>query len=210
VRLLAPEAFKALTFRAVRPEDYAEAAERLDWVQRAGAAFRWTGSWLSAFVTPDPRGATTIAPERRLAMREKIDRFRQAGREAHVADPVSANIDLSIKVCVAPGSFRGQVEQAVREALLGRKGIRPRVGFFSPDRFTFGTPLERAALEAAIQSVPGVRAVEYMAIRRRGRFGWLLFLSLVYPVSANEIIRLENDPLHPERGSLRLIMEGGA
>ena len=60
VRLLAPEAFRAVTYRAVRPEDYAEAAERLPWVQRAGASFRWTGSWLSAFVTPDPRGAAVV------------------------------------------------------------------------------------------------------------------------------------------------------
>ncbi|MCP4757139.1 MAG: hypothetical protein GY866_40260, partial [Proteobacteria bacterium] len=47
VRQLAPEAFRHLTYRAVRPEDYAEAAERLPWVQRAGAEFRWTGSWLT-------------------------------------------------------------------------------------------------------------------------------------------------------------------
>ena len=58
---LAPEAFRALTFRAVRPEDYAEIAERLPWVQRAGARFRWTGSWLSMFVTADPLGAFSSA-----------------------------------------------------------------------------------------------------------------------------------------------------
>src|SRR5262249_51968187 len=42
IRQLAPEAFRALVFRAVRPEDYGEAVERLPWVQRAGATFRWT------------------------------------------------------------------------------------------------------------------------------------------------------------------------
>src|SRR4029453_1786001 len=34
IRQVAPEAWKAVTYRAVRPEDYAEALERLDWVQR--------------------------------------------------------------------------------------------------------------------------------------------------------------------------------
>ena len=52
LRQLAPDAFKAITYRAVRPGDYAEAAERLAWVQKAGSVFRWTGSWLTAFVTP--------------------------------------------------------------------------------------------------------------------------------------------------------------
>jgi hypothetical protein len=37
IKQIAPEAFRAVTFRAVRPEDYAEIAERLPGVQRASA-----------------------------------------------------------------------------------------------------------------------------------------------------------------------------
>src|SRR5262249_56914150 len=87
VRRFAPDAFRAVTFRAVRPEDYAEAAERLDWVQRAGASFRWTGSWLTAFTTPDPRGAVTLSAALRAEVEDQLDRFRQAGRQPHVPDP---------------------------------------------------------------------------------------------------------------------------
>ncbi|MCK5229211.1 MAG: hypothetical protein KAR13_03035, partial [Desulfobulbaceae bacterium] len=83
-------------------------------------------------------------------------------------------------------------------------------GFFSPDNFTFGTPLERPAIEAAIQSVPGVRAVMGMEIHRRGRYDWKDFADLSEPVGQNEVIRIANDPLHPERGSIELNMEGGA
>src|SRR5205807_10523674 len=54
VRRLAPQAFRAKQFRAVRPGDYEAAAETLSWVQRAGTVFRWTGSWLTVFTTPDP------------------------------------------------------------------------------------------------------------------------------------------------------------
>ncbi len=82
VRQLAPEAFRAVTYRAVRAEDYAEAAERLPWVQRAGSSFRWTGSWLSVFTTPDPVGAPTLDDDRRRELGHQLDRFRQAGREA--------------------------------------------------------------------------------------------------------------------------------
>jgi hypothetical protein len=210
VRLLAPEDYRYITYRAVRPEDYAEAAERLEWVQRAGATFRWTGSWLSAFVTPDPRGAPVLEEDRRGALVQQLDRFRQAGREAHALDPVYADLDFVITVCVEPSAYAADVKESILEALLGRKGPRPRPGFFSSDNFTFGTALQRSALEATIQSVPGVRAVEDIEIRRRGRFNWQTFNDLTYEVAPNEVIRLENDPLFPERGSLRVVTEGGA
>jgi hypothetical protein len=83
-------------------------------------------------------------------------------------------------------------------------------GFFAPDNFTFGTPLYRSALEAAIQNVPGVCAVEQVRLRRRGWTPWSDWTDLVYTVASHEIVRVENDPLYPERGSLRLILRGGA
>ena len=210
IRQLAPEAFRAVTYRAVRQEDYAEAAERLPWVQKAGATFRWTGSWLDAFVTPDPLGAFEVAPERRVQLEDQLERFRQAGRPAYMLDLVYADLDLTIAVCVEPHGFRGEVEEQVLIALFGKGGIRPRVGFFSPDNFTFGQPLERSRVEAVIQDVPGVRAVEDMSIRRRGWFPWRAFSELTYRVGANELVRVENNPLAPGHGSVRLEMRGGA
>lgn len=88
--------------------------------------------------------------------------------------------------------------------------MRPEKGFFDPDHFTFGTPLDRSELEAAIQAVPGVKAVEHMAIRRRGWFNWKLFSSLAYKPAVDEVIRVMNDRTQPDRGSLRLVTEGGA
>ena len=210
VRQLAPEAFRAETYRAVRPEDYAEAAERLPFVQRAGASFRWTGSWLSAFVTPDPLGATTLSEAQTLRLRRQLDQFRQAGREAHVLTPIYANLDVKIRICVQPSAYRGEVKARVMQALIGKKGVRPQRGFFSPDNFTFGTPLQRSALEAAIQRVAGVQAVQRISFRRRGWFPWRRFKSLSYQPGDNSIIRVEHDLRFPERGTIQLIMTGGA
>jgi hypothetical protein len=210
IRHFASEAFRAVTFRAGRPEDYAEAAERLPWVLRAGCAFRWTGSWIDAFVTPDARGSFTVTAPERLELERQIDRFRQAGRPAYVLDPRYANIDLIIAVCVEASSFSGEVKKRVLEALFGHGGIRPTAGFFSHDNFTFGTPLERSRLEAAIQEVSGVRAVEEIQFRRRGWFDWRVFSELTYRVGDNELIRVENDPNLSERGSVTLDMRGGA
>ncbi len=210
VRLRAPEAFRALTFRAVRPEDYAEAAERLSWVQTAGAAFRHTGSWLTAFVTPDPLGGFAFTDLQRRELEDQLDRFRQAGREVHVSNPIYADLDLEIVVCVAPTAYTGDVKERALEALFGRGGLRPANGFFHPDHFTFGTPLSRAALQAAVQDVPGVRAVEQIRIRRRGWFPWRSFIERAYRPGDRELIRVANSTLLPERGAVTLLMEGGA
>lgn len=210
VRKLAPDAFRYLTYRAVRPEDYAEAVERLDWVQRAGATARWTGSWLSLFAAPDPVGAVAVSTRQQEAAQQQLDRFRQAGREAFVVSPRYADIDLDITVCVAPSAYAGEVKAALIATLCGRPGFPPVKGFFAADNFTFGTPLRRAVLEAAIQATAGVRAVDSIQIRRRGFFDWRSFDELTFQVAPDEVIRLENDPLHPARGALHLTMKGGA
>lgn len=203
IRQLAPEAFHAVTYRAVRPEDYAEAAQRLDWVQRAGCAFRWTGSWQTAFVTPDPKSSVQITDAERIDLEHQLDRFRQAGRETHSLDPRYADLDLKIGFCVTSDAYASEVKAKVEAALTGS-------GFFCADNFSFGTPLERARLEAAIQTVPGVRAVETISFRRRGFFDWRPLSVSSYQPGLNEVIRVENDLLHPDRGSIQLMAEGGA
>lgn len=210
VKLFAPEEYKATTYRAVFDTDYAEAAERLEWVQRSGAKSRWTGSWLSTFVTPDPMGTTDLTNKQQDELFNHLDLFRQTGREVIIKNPVFADIDLKITICVSPEHFPGEVKESVLEVLLGKKGIIKKPGFFSPDNFTFGDGLKRSVLEATIQSSPGVRAVMCMKIRRRGWHGWRILDEYEYKVADNEVIRLDNDPRHPERGSLKLIMEGGA
>ena len=209
-RHVAPDAFRVETYRAVREEDYAAAVQKLDWVQRAGAKFRWTGSWLTLFATPDPKGSFSLTPAEQSDLEKQLDRYRLAARETHGMNPQFANLDLEIHICVAPTSYKGEVKAAVLEALFGKRGVHAHLGFFSPDNWTFGDPLSRARLEAAIQEVPGVRAVEQIYIRRRGWFAKRLFDELVYQVAPDEIIRVENDPQLPERGAVRLVMEGGA
>ncbi len=207
IRANAPQAFRQRLLRAVRPDDYAEIAERLPWMQRAGAALRWTGSWAAMFVTPDPRDEFGLSRPHRLDLEQAMDRVRQAGRDARVLDPRYANIDLEIHVCVAPDAYPGEVKERALKALFGGRGS---AGFFDPDNFTFGTPLRRSALMAAVQEVPGVRAVESIRVRRRGHFDWRDFHEFVLRVAANEMVRVTNDRLLPERGAVRLVMEGGA
>jgi hypothetical protein len=210
IKLLTPEAYQAETLFAVRPEDYGAQAEKLDFVQRAQGTFRWTGSWLSATTAIDPVGAFELSSERREIVENLLNCRRQAGRDVIIADPKYVNLDLRITVCVDRASFPAQVKVRVLDALFGRLGPPRLRGFFDPDNFTFGTPLRRAALEAKIVAVGGVEAVMGMEIRIHGVTDFEPFDSLTFEVAADQLIRLENLRLHPERGSLSLTMAGGA
>jgi hypothetical protein len=210
IKLLTPEAYKAETFFAVRPEDYGTQAEKLDFVQRAQGTFRWTGSWLSAVTAVDPEDAFELSPERRQLVEALLNCRRQAGRDVIVRDPKFVSLDLVIHLCVSRDAFPGQVRARVLEALFGRGGFRPRAGFFDPDNFTFGIPLRRSALEAAVVSVEGVEAVTSIQIRAHGATEFKAFEDLAFAVADDELVRVENSALRPERGSLTLELEGGA
>ena len=210
IKLLTPEAYRADRFFALQAADYGEQAEKLPFVQRGNGKFRWTGSWNTVFVSADPLGSFTLSDEQFAELEEWMDCVRQAGRDVIVKDPKFRTLDLEITICVEPFAYPGQVVQAVFEALLGRPGPRPTKGFFHPDNFTFGMPLRRSALEAAIQDVPGVRSVQRIRKRERGTLGFSTMNELSVEVAPDEVFRLENDPTHPERGSLRIRTTGGS
>jgi hypothetical protein len=204
VQRLAPQAFRAVQYRAVRPEDYENAAETLPWVLRAGTVFRWTGSWLTVFTTADPQGTELITVDEQVGLINLLNRYRLAGYESYAPAPDYVAIDLYITVCALPQAFRGDVEGAVVAALNNSK-----TGFFYTDRFTFGTSLEPSALEAAIQSAYGVAGVVCVQYRERGvTAGWTC-LTETLVVGTNQILRMDNDPSRPERGTLTVVVEGG-
>jgi hypothetical protein len=162
--------------------------------------FRWTGSWLTVFTTPDPEGGVVIAPDQRASLAELLDRCRMAGYESYVPDPIYVSVDVLVQLCAAPTVFAADVESAVLAALTA---------FFAPDDFTFGQALERSALEAAVQAVPGVAGVLCVESRVRGRALYLAEMPDQIAVAANQIIRCNNDPSAPERGSLSVQVSGG-
>jgi hypothetical protein len=209
IRRQAPEAFRAVQYRAVLREDYQSAAQTLDWVQRAGTVYRWTGSWLTVFTTPDPKDSVTLGTDQRIELIDLLNRYRMAGYESYVPVPRYAALDLKIAVCARSDSFRGDVQAAVLAALGTEKFPDGTKGFFHPDNFTFGQALERSDLESAIQGAQGVHGVISVLYRRRGYTEDYLTTWETVEVGFDEIIQLENDPSRPERGSLQITVEGG-
>jgi hypothetical protein len=111
-------------------------------------------------------------------------------------------------VCVLPTFERGAVERAVRSALLPGRLQDGSLGFFDPDRLTFGSDVHASAIVGLVQAVPGVESVIITTFERRfeGPAGELETGELA--LGALEIAEL--DPAaRPARGRLRLDMRGG-
>jgi Baseplate J-like protein len=208
VRLDAPEAFRVQQ-RAVTEADYAEVTERYPDVQRAAAAFRWTGSWYTTFVTVDRLGGDDLDPIFEPDLLRFLDQYRMAGHDLELEPPVLVPLDLALTVCVEPVVFRADVEQRLLERLSNRRLPEGTRGFFHPDEFTFGQPVYLSRIYAAVQETVGVRWVTATRFQRFGKEAAGELEAEVLTPGRAEVIRLDNDPSFQENGLLELTLKGG-
>ncbi len=210
VRQFAPQAFRTQE-RAVTAADYAEVTERHPGVQKAAAVFRWTGSWMTVFVTVDRTGGLPVRDDARFLadLRAHLDRYRLAGHDVELRDPVFVPLDLALAVCVAPGHARGDVHRSLLVALGRRDRPDGARGFFHPDRFTFGQPVYLSQIYGAAQAVEGVASVEVRRFQRWGEPAHGEIGGGVLTVADLEIVRLDNDPSRPGNGRIEVDLTGG-
>jgi hypothetical protein len=208
VRRDAPEAF-LVQQRAVTADDYARVTERSPNVQRAAANFRWTGSWHTVFVTADRAGGLPVDAQFETGIRRHLEPFRMAGYDLEVDGPRFVPLEVGLHVCVEPDHFRAHVHAAVLDVLASRVRADGTLGFFHPDRFTFGQPVYLSAIVAAVQAVPGVESVTAVTFQRQRDDASSALASGVLTMGRLEIARLDDDPSFPERGSLVVTTGGG-
>ena len=209
IQRMAPQAFQAVQYRAVTAADYEAAAETLPWVEKAGTSFRWTGSWMTVFTAADVEGGGQVSVDQEISLVELLNRYRLAGYESYAPPPNYVSIDLVVEVCSQTGWLDSDVEESVLNVLGSSTRPSDATGFFFADRFTFGTPLYRSRLEAAIQDAPGVLGVSSITYRQRGVFAGFVDLPEVVAPAPTQILRVDNDPSWPERGTIQVIAEGG-
>jgi hypothetical protein len=156
-----------------------------------------------------PLGAETAATDQDIALLALLNRRRLAGYEVYAPQPVYADFDLIVTVCADAWAFRSDVLTALAVEL--GTGVRAdgSPAFFAQGRFTFGQPLERSALEVAAQAATGVDGVVSVRYRRRGFEDRYLTMGDSVKVGPAEIVRCDNDPSEPGRGTLRLVVQGG-
>ncbi|MBA2695148.1 MAG: putative baseplate assembly protein [Actinobacteria bacterium] len=209
VKQVAPDAFRAETYRAVTEADYAAAAQLLPAVSRAQATFRWTGSWHTVFVTVDPTATDTVPDPLDMSVRNHLTRYKQAGYDLEIDPPRFVPLRITLVVCAKPDHFRHDVAQALATVLSARTLPDRSRGFFHPDHVTFGQPVHLSELYAAVERVPGVDSVEVVEFHRYGEEPAGELTAGRIDVERLEIVRLNNDPNFPEHGVLTVEMRGG-
>ena len=208
VRQYAPSAFRTQE-RAVTPADYAEVTERHPSIQQAAATLRWTGSWRTVFITADRTGGAEVDAGFERELRRFVEPYRMAGQDVEIDAPRPVPLEITLRVCVKPNHFRSDLKATLLQVFSKRTLPDGRRGVFHPDSFTFGQPVYLSQIYAAAQAVDGVASVAVTQFERQGRPDPQAIADGVLKFTQLEIPRLDNDPNFPERGTFRLIMEGG-
>lgn len=219
VRQKAPAAFRAEQFRAVTENDYRDATLKMADVVGAVAAFRWTGSWYTVVLAIDPQrpedlitesgGRTRLEPAFSDRVKAHITRYRLAGYDLEIRSGEYVPIEIDLLVCVKPDHFKGDVLQAVSEALSSQINPDGSKGFFHPDFFTFNQPVYLSRLYAAVEAVEGVDSVVVTRFRVFDQEDNDELDTGLIPIDAWQIARLDNDPNFQENGVLRLSAGAG-
>ncbi|HYJ87074.1 MAG TPA: putative baseplate assembly protein, partial [Pyrinomonadaceae bacterium] len=210
VRQNAPSAFRRQE-RAVTPADYEALTIRKDVVgrcgldvQRSAARLRWTGSWHTMFLTVDRFAGAQVDAGFEHGLRQCLERYRMAGQDLEVDAPTDVPLEIEMQVCISPGYFFEDVQQALLKVFSNRTQTDGSRGVFHPDNFTFGQAVLLSRIVAAAQAVTGVASVVVAKFQRQGIPSAEALDSGRLAMGLHEIARLDNDPNFPERGVFTL------
>jgi predicted phage baseplate assembly protein len=204
-----PEAFKTQE-RAVTESDYTDVLKRHPDIQRASASIRWTGSWYTVYVTVDRYEGRLVDERFKNELRNFLDKYRLAGYDVEISEPLYVPLEISLSVCAAKGYLRDQVRRALLEAFSNRRNLASeQPGFFHPDNFTFGQPVLLSKIYETAMRVDGVVSVVVNKFRRFHRQLDDGIEVGVLRMGATEVARLDNDPNFPENGRISVTVEGG-
>lgn len=209
VKLLAPSAFRTRRERAITAEDYAELAQRNAAIQRAAGELRWMGSWYEARVSIDPARTEDADAQLLQQIRRYLYRYRRMGHDLATGQAQYVPLDVGIEVCVRPHDARGEVKAQLLDAFSNRQLADGSLGFFHPDRLTFGQGVYLSQIIAAATSVAGVETARVSRLRRLDGADEGALDSGVLPLGPFEVAECDNDPNFPERGKLTLELRGG-
>ena len=200
-----PEAYRGRQLRAVTLQDYKERAEELPEVSRAEAVYAWTGSWRTVRVTVDPAGTGELKPELRKKVTDYLNAVRLIGDDLEIRGPAYVPLKISAIVCINSDYWPEDVRQTLEEEFSTGYTRDGRQAFFHPDRWTFGQALKASQIEGRLYAVEGVSRIIGIDLKR---FDEAVAINTT-ELRSNEIIQVENDPDHLEKGSIAFDIRGG-
>ena len=117
----------------------------------------------------EPGGRTRLTARLATTVRNFLTRYKLAGYDLEIRSAEYVPLEIDFELCVLPDHFRGDVVEAVRQALSNRVNADGRKGFFHPDNFTFAQSVYLSQIYAAIEAVPGVQSAFLTIFRRFGK-----------------------------------------
>jgi hypothetical protein len=177
------------------------------------------GSWHVVFLTVDRIGRRPVDAAFEAELVAFLERYRLAGHDLEVEPPRFVPLDVALWVCVDPGFVAADVRRALLDRFASATRQDGTLGFFHPDRFSFGNSVTLSTIIAEAMAVSGVRWVGVKrpggGVGEDGYFRKLREPTTDYtdagliPIAPLEVAVLDNDPNRPENGRLRLRVEGG-
>lgn len=205
-----PEAFRARQLRAVTLCDYAKAAMAVDGVAKAAARYTWTGSFRCVHLAVDPVGSDTLTPLLRARVAQALAPRRLLGEELRIFGPRFVALAITVTVCARPEIWAADLRAALEDEFTSGLTLDGRLGFFHPDRWTFGQALRASEALGRIHALPGVAQVVSLTIQRHDApTPGSIEEDGEVTIAADEIIMVDSDPDHRERGSIDIDVRGG-
>lgn len=210
VKQYAPGAFRAKPLRAIVADDYAQFADQQPGVQGAACQLAWTGSWFEADVAIDPLGREALDPTWAVGIKRALWPYRRIGHDLAVLGARYVPLIVELSVCVLPDFLLAHVKAELIHRFSAGLRSDGQPGFFHPDRLMLGGAVLESALIAEAQAVTGVAHVELITLARAdgGQSGDTPADGELHMASM-EIAQVDNDPGHPDHGSMTFTMRGG-
>lgn len=202
-----PEAYRVRQLRAVTLADYVNRAEEIPGVARAAASYAWTGSWRTVRVTIDPAGTNVLTDDLRRKVARYLDAVRLIGEDIEIRPPRFVPLEIHMRLCAGADYWPEDVKFVLEQEFSATRTPDGRLGFFHPDRWTFGQPLHESQILGRAQSVAGVEHVISITMKRwNDPAAGADFIGNLRP---NEIIQVFSDPDHRELGFIEFEVLGG-
>jgi len=215
-----PESYRQNQLRAVTLQDYVARAEQVKGVARAAARYAWTGSWRTVRVTINPAGTGELSYKLRKEVEGWLNAVRLIGEDLEIRPPIFVPLEIKVILCAMPDVWPEDIKFILEQEFSDGWTPDGRKGFFHPDLWTFGQPLYASQIIGHAMKVKGVEHVvaqkkgpvsagPSISVKIKRRNGPFEPVESLTQVAYNEIIQVQNDPDHVERGSITFEVKGG-
>jgi len=202
--------------RAVTPEDYSKLIKKqFPIISQIQTRFSHNGGWNTLEILLDMKN--NIEPDKRILKELKIfiDKIRMIGYDAKISLTEYISPEIEISIFLEKNFIKTEVESKLNFLLGDKEDETGNRGFFHPENFSFGDSIYISKLYDVIENIHGV---DY-AIINKFKISTSPYIPTedgkdeatirnlkrgFIPVNERNVLRLDNNPLYPEHGSLVL------